>query len=363
MKRILAGSCFILIVANGFGQLTDTLAWASGALLKAGWHRAELPQVPFQFNGRFEVTIRKERIGQTRHNHLAAYAQWLGGQSFVADSVADRCKPLAQLYFDCYELESRKLQETINLPNVFIEEEVIASEQRVRGRISTLRMMTNDGRYTEQFSYWRKWMDSALVATPRLYPPEWETGNFELGFDVGAGTIAYNGDLSQYFGNMTGWGIGAGFRVKRFAFEYRTIHCNVHSLQAFTIGDFKFSDTNRLLLNQATWSLGMQLIQQPRWAVIPYIGMSTFRVINRDEPKGSLYHKGRVSVNAEAGILTEWRFNAFYQGNQSQFAWKLIFKAGYAPVNYLKTVSGGALKIQIGIGYTLKSVINTRFES
>jgi hypothetical protein len=267
------------------------------------------------------------------------------------------------LYFDCYELESRKLQQNINLPNTFIEDELLEADQRVRSEINSLSRYTNEGRDAKQFRYWRHWMDSALMATPRLYPPEWKDGIVEFGLDLGAGIIGYNGALSQTFSTSAGFAYGGSFRIRRFAFDYRTIHCYDHSLQPFGVDDFKFSDTNRIQINQASWGFGWQVVRKTHWSVIPYVGMGTFRVINRDEPKGSLYHKGRVSLNTEAGVMTEWRFNLFYQGNTAQFSWKLLFKAGYAPVNYLKTVEGGALKIQVGIGYTLKSVINTRFES
>lgn len=367
MKRLSAGIACILIAASCFGQAADTLAWSPDATLNALWRPAPSPaEVSFRFAARFDVVLRTDRIGNTRHHHFAAYTQWLYNESFMEDSVAARCQPLAQLYFDCYELESRKLQVNLNLPDASMGLEILQATQRAQTEVNSLRLFTNEGRYTKQFLYWRQWMDSALVATPRIYPPDWKEGPIEFGMDVGAGAIAYTGALSQTFSANAGLAYGLSFRVKRFAFDYRTIHCYDHSLQPFGVADFKFSDTNRIQINQASWSFGWQVIRKSHWthwSVIPYIGMSTFRVINRDEPKGSLYHKGRVSLNAEAGVMTEWRFNLFYQGNTAQFNWKLLFKAGYAPVNYLHTVSGGALKIQVGIGYTLKSVINTRFES
>jgi hypothetical protein len=360
MKRWLT-VLFTGTIISGLAQTADTVSWTSSAALHADWLQPGSPDEPFRFSGYLELENRSKKIGRTWHTHFEARAWWLNHQSFMADSVAERCKPLAQLYFDCYELEARKLQETVNVESPFFPVNDLAdSEERARGMIAWLHQATNEGRDETQLSYWRKWMDSSLVATPRLYPPNWEQGNFEFGIDLSPGTMFPAGNLSGVFGPSFGLGYGAGFRVKRFAFDYRMLHTWPSPGKPFSVADFSFGDTSRLRLNQSTWSIGVQLIRKERWSLVPYLGVSTFRVLNRDVNDASLFSKSRVSAGFEGGVLAEWRFLHFYQSNHAQFYWKLLFKAGYEKVSFLHTIDGGTLKLQLGIGFSLRSVVNTR---
>jgi hypothetical protein len=360
MKRWLT-ALFTGAILTGLAQTADTVYWTSSAAEDAVWPQPVSPAIPFQFTARIVFANRAEKISGTWHTHFVANACWLRNESFMADSVAERCKPLAQLYFDCYELEARRLQETLNLPHTYYySDELNASAERARAMIASLRTVTNDGRDAKQLAYWRNWMDSSLVATPRLYPPNWEQGQFTFGFDMAGGTVIPAGSMSHYFDPLAGWGYGAGFRVKRFAFDYRMLHTYTSPKLPFSVADFSFSDTNRLQLNQATWSIGIEAIRRERWSVVPYAGLSTFRILNRDINDASLFSKSRVSAGFEGGVFAEWRFFHFYQSNHAQFYWKLLFKGGYETISFLNTVDGGTFKFQLGIGFSLRSVVNTR---
>jgi hypothetical protein len=360
MKQLLAVLSFVFLFSVVFGQ--DTVNWSSSATAKAAWPKPFSPALPFQFNCWMDIERVHQRDGRTHRVYFVARARWLKSQSFMADSLAHRYQPLAQLYFDCYELESRKLQEAVNLPDNIGWDEVNLAMQQANARISSLRAATDDGKNTGQVAFWRKWMDSSLTATPRLSPPEWIPEKLRLAFDAGTGIAIYNGPLSDYFHPTVGWGYGGGFCYDRFAFEYRMLTAITQAKLGFKVADFEFSDSNRLKINQSTFSLGFQVVNRHRLSVIPYIGASTFRVLNRDVNSGSIYAKGRASLNAEAGFMSEWRFYHLLQNNQTQFFWKLLFKAGYAPVNYLNAIEGGALKFQVGIGFATRSVRNIPFE-
>lgn len=337
-------------------QQPDTVSWSEKALSGYEWPEpAENPRSA-QFVACLDVKLQKVRLDKTRHVHYAVNALWLRSESFLADSVKSRYLPLAQLFFDCYELESRKLQERLNSSDGFPETDIPAANKRVNDQLDALREITNNGFDTAEVNYWREWMDSALFRSPRIFQPQYELGDWEFGFDAGGGAAVINGNLSDYFQVLPALGYGASLNVKRIQFDYYALHSFAKSAMAFATGDFKFTDSNRLQINQTSWTMGIQCIRGYKWSVTPYGGLSIFRIINRDEPEGSLYAKGRASYNWEAGIITEWRFRHFYQSNAVQLFWKLRLKAGYAPINYLYKIPGNAVKIQLGIGFTLKSI-------
>lgn len=340
------------------GQQPDTVQWSHNAMLNTEWPvPGEIPRSA-QFIAYLDVKLHKERIDKTTHVYYTVNTKWLRNESFLADSVKERYLPLAQLFFDCYELESRKLQERLNTSEALMDVEIPESNKRVNDQIDGLRTITNNGFDTLEMHFWRQWMDSALLATPRSFLPNFESGKWEFGFDIGGGISILNGDLSNYFQTLPAFGYATSLGIKRVQFDYSALHSFAKSDLAFVIGDFKFTDSSRLQLNQSSWTIGYQWFKHYKWTITPYGGLSTFRIINRDEPEGSLYAKGRASYNWEAGVVTEWRFFHFYQSNNAQFFWKLRLKVGYAPIYYLYKVRGDAVKIQLGIGFTMKSVRN-----
>lgn len=358
MIRLVPVLLFLCCFGRHSAQIADSLHWTGNRVGQTGMQQSESPVIPFQFNACLKTTLKKEWIGSTLHAHYVTNPYWLYHQSFAADSLKERYYPLAQLYFDCYELESRRLQEKINLQPEFFRELNIQSDQRIREQIAAIRVATSDGQDSTQMVFWRKRMDSTLRVTPRLFPPEYEMGNFQLYFDVDGGIALPGGTISDYFNPNVGWGIGAGFRYKRFVFDYAILHTYPVAMKNFSVADFKFGDTSSLRVSYSSLQLGAELISTERWSVMPLLGIGSFRVINRDEPKGSLYEKGRVSLNIAFGLQTEWRFIRFYQNNQAQFFWKLIFRAGYMPIDFLKVVPGNSLNLQLGIGYALRTVRN-----
>lgn len=355
--------CFLLVFiafvsTTIFAQQADTIQWSNDAITRAEWPKPLENTRSEQFIAYLDVKLKKERINKTTHVHYWVDALWLRSESFLADSVTSRFTPLAQLFFDCYELESRKLQDRLNDTDAFPDIEIPESNKRVNDQISSLRTITKNGFDTTEIQFWRQWMDSALLATPRFFLPNFESGNGELGFDLGGGVSSINGHLSNYFQILPAFGYGLSFGSKRFQFNYHALHSYAQSDSTFIIGDFKFADSNRLQINQSSWTFGYQCFNRYKWTITPYAGLSTFRIINRDEPKGSLYAKGRASFNWEIGAIAEWRFLQFYQSNSVQLFWKLRLKVGYAPIYYLHVVRGNALKIQLGIGFTMKSIRN-----
>ncbi|HLP56152.1 MAG TPA: hypothetical protein VK151_14040 [Fluviicola sp.] len=346
-----------------FAQQPDTVKWSENAMLTSEWPQPGGSFRSAQFVAFLDVKLTKEETGQTKYIYYTVNAQWLRNESFLADSLKPRYVPLAQLFFDCYELEARKLQDRLNGPFAYADEEVPLSNKRVNEQLDALRQITDDGFDTLEMNYWRLWMDSALQATPRHFASDVVPGHWEFGVDIGAGAAALNGTLSDYFQLLPGFSFGAGVSYNRIQFDYYALRSFAKSDVAFTSGDFKFSDSSRLQLKLSSWTIGVKCLNGYKWTVTPYGGLSAFRITNRDEPEGSLFEKGPVSVNWEAGVTTEWRFNHYFQSNAVQVFWKLRLKTGYAPVNYVYKIPGGAIKVQLGVGFTLKSVRNLPSES
>jgi hypothetical protein len=360
MNRLLI-ILFLLSGASVWAQTADTVRWTKDVVEKSVWNQSPSVAEPLRFVGYIKIERRREYVGQTRHTHYATHAKWLRSESFMADSLSQRYKPLAQLYFDCFELESRVFQQTVNVTGIDIGEELQAAEKRVGARMTGIRSSTQNGADTAQVAYWREWMDSALLATPRIYLPAWEFGKFDLGFHVGGGVAVFNGQLSDYFTTLPGWGWGFGVRYKRIAFDYNQLIGYTQSKLPFEVADFQFGDTTHLQVHNASASVGYQLLRGRKWEIVPYIAAHSFRLINRDQPEASLFAKSRSAISPEAGIITEWRFYEPIHNNYLRFSWKLMLKAGYTvPMQYLGKIDGGALLVQIGIGWTVRTIVNPR---
>jgi len=351
--------CWLLLSFTVSSQGHDSLIWNSSVLLKTVWlDPPPSPLVLFQFSARIVVKEKVQKFDRTVHRHLYSEAQWIRSESFMADSLENRYRPLAQLYFDCYELEARKVQELINMQNNTVPDPDIAlfAMQKAQIAMSTVRTLTNEGKDTVQLRQLRHYMDSALSVTPRTDIPAWEYQHVAIGFDVGPGLSVFSGEMADYFHPLAGWSLGAAFRYRRFMADYRILSGRTHSKKEFYLEDFKFSDTSRLQINQGTLSFGICVIDKPKWTVAPYAAFSTFRIINREEPDGSLYRRGPAFANIEGGLLAEWNFLPFYQNNSSLLSWKMLFKGGYSTADYLHVINGGSLKIQVGIGLTLNAI-------
>lgn len=365
MMRALRLICFaagsFLSTLSVFGQTADTVRWTKDVVEKVTWNPSPYPAEPLRFVGCIRIEYRREFIGQTRHTHFAALAKWLRSESLMTDSLAGRYKPLAQLYFDCFELESRILQQTVNVTGIDIGDELMSAEQRVAARMAGIRASTQDGADTAQVAYWRKWMDSTLLVTPRIYLPAWEFGDFELGAQIGGGVVAYNGELSDYFNTLPCWGWGFNVRYRRLAFDVHQLTGYTRSKLPFGVADFAFGDTTRLKVGHTSASIGYQVYRGRKWEIVPYAAFHSLRLANREIPEGSIFAKSRASVSPEAGIIAEWSFYEPMHNNYMRFAWKLMVKAGYtAPIHYLSKIDGGALLVQVGVGWTVRTVVNPK---
>jgi len=350
----------LLVLLPFFGQAQsyDSVAWSHAALSEVYWPKAASPSVPFQFTAVFTLAEKQLKSGRTLHEHFYVEPRWIRSQSFVADSLRDLYLPLAQLYFDWYELEARKAQEVINTARTSGPSIVTGLKERADQYVEHIRTITEEGKNTVEMQKMRQYIDSALNATPRIDVPEWKEERFGLGFDLGSGASAFYGNLQNYFGAVSGYALGGGFHIHPFYLDIRLLAAETQSKLGFTQEDFKFTDSSRLQLRQASLNVGVRLFNHPKWAVVPFLGFTTFRIINRDEPKASLYGKGPASVNLEGGLLAEWRFLPVYQNNQLLFSMKLIFRTSYAITNYLYSIDGSTLKFQIGIGFNVNEIRN-----
>lgn len=360
MKHPFTFSLFVLFSCTNAAAQRQ-VAWSPVIMKSAVWNEPASPLIPFQFDASLNVSIRRDRIAGVWHEHLVAAAYWLPDRSFMADSVAERYRPLAQLYFDCYELESRRLQVNVNLDGAY-HHKIRASEELVRNQIASLRLATNDGRDSLQMVYWRKWMDDELAREHREYIPAYRRGIFQLGNDFGTAAVFYRGALANYFDPNYTWGIGGSIRFKRIAIEVRGIYCSPVPRQPFTASEtFYFTDSNRVKLTHGLWSVGYQVVNTERWSVIPYGGLSTFRLINRDQLPGSV-NRNVYWAGWEAGLLAEWRFGLFHHSNWDRTFLKAMVRAGYASTHFMGKIDGNTLRLQVGIGWTLQNIRNVRPE-
>jgi hypothetical protein len=352
---------WLILLLLPFASLaqSDSIAWSRSVMLGVSWPEPVSAIVPFSFSADITIIGKQQKIGTVLHDHDYMEARWIRSSSCMADSLKLTHRPLAQLYFDCYELAARRVQEQVNLENTDHENVVSLAEQHAAEFIAYIRTVTNEGTDPLQMHKMRSYMDSLLRVTPRIEIPEWEYSGFGIGLDAGYGVSAFSGELESYFGTVDAFSIGAGCHYKRLNIDYRVLSGRAQSGKDFSLQDFKFADTNRLRVNQGTLSAGFCVVNSARLLIAPYVGLSSLRVINRDEPPGSFFRKGPVSFNFETGFLAEWNFLPAYQNNTALFSWKLTFKAGYANEDYLYVIAGGSLKFLIGFGFNVGGLRNS----
>ncbi len=324
-------------------------AWTPALLMNENWLRPSEGQSDFAFAADIMIIQQPDRIANTLQFYSCSRAVWLRDQSFMSDSTEGTHRPLAQLYFDCYELEARKI--STELQQGQTDPGILASRahSRADSLVNTFHLRTRAGADFEQLRLSRQWMDSALQANPRMDFPDHEVPKlFGFGIDIGAGATFFTGSASSYFKPVSGLALGGLFWINRFYFDYHWLNARTIARKGFEMQDFQFTDSTSLRIRQTVAAVGFRVANFNRVRLVPYVSLSLFRVINDNEPKGSLYNKGALSANAGFGLLTEWSVNPYDPRQRS--IWKIVLRTEYTSINYLHMIKGGGVKILLGIG-------------
>lgn len=326
--------------------------WTSVLLMNENWPRPTVEQPDFSFFADIIVVEKSDRVDNNLQFYSCSRAIWLRESSWMADSIEGTHRPLAQLYFDCYELEARKISRELQKGGIDPNELAHQARLRADSLANHFNSITAAGVDFEQLRLSRLWMDSALQANPRMdFPEKPEKKVLGLGFDIGVGATFFTGEVSSYFKPVSGLSLGGTFRINRLYFDYHWLNTRTIARKEFEMQDFKFTDTTSLRIRQTVAAVGFQVTRFSRLRLVPYVALSLFRVINDNEPKGSLYNKGGLSSNFGIGLLSEWTVNP-YDPRERSF-WKIILRTEYTRIDYLHVIQGDGFKVLLGIGIAI----------
>lgn len=323
----------------------------------------EEEQWPSPVNGspyRLEATIRivrlKQKIAKTHYETQAARAVWLKNESWLADSLYERYAAYSQLLFDCYEYEARRISGQINAEgndSLLLLQGALERAEKLKASLTDYTVEGTDLRRMREM---RVWMDSLLSVTPRYDTPGSEAVNSGFFMDAGAGVRFCGGGLADYFGTVAGFSYGVKLRIRRIGIDFNRLIGTTRVLQTKTFEDFKFEQGDWVSLRQNAFSLGYETFRSGRFSCVPFAGVSTFRVNNLEQPDGSLYNRGPVSVNPSAGISVSYFTQPFYQDSHLQYCWYFVLRSQFDAVEYLKELKGNTIRFQLGVGMAFNRI-------
>lgn len=358
--KFLLSSVFLFFIGQFVAQ-NDTLEWNENVCGNQMWLQAPTGET-LLFTGRIAIEKKREHVQKSLQIHYHATAQWLVNESYLLADRKTELTILAQLYFDCYEYQSRLCFQAINREREVdfqVQQAKNDAESKAQIMIAQIKQETENGANAEALEKWRSKLNMMLSITPRITIPDFETERFSLGFDMGYAFTSLNGTVSQLFTSKGGFAYGATLITKRVFIDAHSSTEIVDPKLNYSKKDFYFTDSTRTRLKQVQFVIGWNIVNTKRFSCSPYIGISSFRILNYTEPKGSILRNGPGYLQPIAGVVSEYRFDQVIQTNSVVGYWKVMLKAGLGKVQYGSEYGGMTFLVNLGIGYSLQGIRNT----
>jgi hypothetical protein len=345
---------FMLFVGAAYGQ--EAVPWSKNAVLIHNFAISAQPARAFVFSAGIEPRITREKIGKTVYHFDDCQAVWYRDMSAVPDSARAGLLSLAQLYFDCYEFESRRARSEIfadSADNAFVLSE---AEDRADSLAASIGNYTDLGANQERMAEMRIWMDSLLEFTMAEKNTSLRLRPFGIDLSIGlTETLFFTGSPS-YFPSKTGAGFTAGIFVKRLYLGVFQSGGRMTAKADLTADDFKFYSGDRLLHAQLGIFAGCRIYDEEHLKIVPYATFGTFRITNLTQPKESLYGKGPRSFGPGAGFRAQWNFRPSFAGSTGAHIFHAFVQGEIQWTNYLYKLPVQTVRIAGGFGYTFQNV-------
>lgn len=353
LLTVLCSGLFLFVSGQ---QSPDSIPWSPKVLYMHTWKDSNV-SFPYAFRVKMRIYPHTYNDFDVRYKFRKADVVWLTKESWMKDSVRNRYLALSQLYFDIAEWKARTLQEIVNCTDTVPDLVRYRSEVSLAKLIDEIGEETRDGADSAAMKRWQFWADSALTAVPRRNFPAWEYGKISLGIHGFSGMRFFTGSLQAYVGNVLMNGLGMELFFNRFMVSLRAGGGAFLKKGQLSVPDYSYSDSSRLGIHYLDVSTGFNALRNDRFSVTPCLGLNAFRLINKDQVKGSFFYKSRISTGWSAGMTAQLNLRDFVQNAHARTGLQLWCYAGYSLFDFMKIEKGGSFTFQLGMGFHIKTVV------
>ena len=354
-KKLLA----VLLVSLAVSSQEEYRDWSYTRLKQEDFTGSPAGSVPFQIKYDLVYFKKRQKIEKTHHVHYSVKAIFIPSESWmVNDSLAPLRLRYCNLVFDFVELYARRLDDEINVTEDF-QRSKTETIRAINDVISTIASETKFGQKEERVAFWEHHIDSVLQVTFRKDVPDYRYDRLTLGYYWGAAYNQLTGALGEQFSSPFAVSNGIYVTWKRVVYGgHLTFLGRSTPSKAYQSAKYSFGDTASFHLTYNSLYIGYEVIRKPQFIVAPFAGLSTFRMSRRDIPDETPGHLGPLKASIIAGLVIDWRSQAFFQNNHCQLRYGLNTRISYSPYEYAPGLRGNCISVSMGLSFYLDAVKN-----
>ena len=281
MKRILVISFYLLVFLAASAQINQRY-WSQGPLT---WD--DFTVMPSSSGERsllcYGLTFKPvcDTLDGIRCCYYRAESYMMNSDSWVAaDHRDDNTLRYNQVIFDMIEVETRRLQQSINAdPNPFAYDGLFSiSGDRLSARIDSFRSLSHDGTDTAVLAAFERQVAAELAQLPADYRPRYTARPLGYGMYLGIGVTGSTGSLGKAFSPGAGLNLGFDFSYNRhhFLFDGTLGLCKARQTHLLADPDGTitcFPDGRLGGLLTINFGYGYTLVDNLRWQLTPLVAL------------------------------------------------------------------------------------------
>ena len=309
MRRILVFSFYLLVFLIASAQVNQRY-WSQGPLT---WD--DFTVMPSSSGERsllfYGLTFKpvRDTLDGIRCCYYRAESYMMNSDSWVAaDYRDDNTLRYNQVIFDMIEVETRRLQQSINAdPNPFAYDGLFSiAGDRLSARIDSFRSLSHDGTDTAVLAAFERQVTAELAQLPADYRPCYTARPFGYGMYLGIGVTGSTGSLGKAFSPGVGLNLGFDLSYNRhlFIFDGTLGLCKTRQTLLLadpdgTMNTFPEGKLGGLLT--VNLGYGYTLVDNLHWHLAPFValGIREFSYSNQNTNNNFAYARPEPVVGLQ----------------------------------------------------------------
>ena len=310
MRRILVISFYLLAFLAASAQVNQRY-WSQGPLTWDDFTVMPVPSSGERSQMFYIMTFKpvRDTIDGIRCCYYRAESYMMNSDSWVvADHRDDNTLRYNQVIFDILEVETRRLQQSINAdPNPFAYDGLFSARgDRLSSRIDNFRSLSHDGTDTAVLASFERQLAAELAQYPAVYHPRYTARPFGYGMYLGVGVTGSTGTLGKAFSPGVGLNLGFNFSCNchLFIFDGTLGYCEPNRSLLLTESDgtaHHFSAGKGCGLATIHFGYGYHVVDRLRWQLAPFaaLGIREFSHNTRDRATNFAYARPEPVVGIQ----------------------------------------------------------------
>ena len=339
MRRILIFSFYLFVFLAASAQINQRY-WSQGPLT---WDDFSI--MPSSSGERsmlfYGLTFKpvRDTLDGIRCCYYRAESYMMNSDSWVAaDHRDDNTLRYNQVIFDMIEVETRRLQQSINAdPNPFAYDGLFSiAGDRLSARIDSFRSLSHDGADTAVLSAFERQVAAELAQLPADYHPRYTARPFGYGLYVGIGVTGSTGSMGKAFSLGAGLNLGFDFSYNRHLLILDGTLGLCKARQTFslanrdgTVNTFPEGKLGGLLTINLGY--GYTLVDNLRWQLSPFVALG----IREFSYSGQAQNNSFVYARPEPVVGLQFRHHLWQQRSFPEYG----YMAGGGKISELSRVS------------------------